>query len=500
MGHNELSFEDTLRELAKAAAKGETLNLVDYYPLLEWANTYTLVPVGSDVVSSTVGFEIGGVHYALLFMSKAVADDVAARCKDAYAAPISARQALTRITPGWGIIVDWDTDAELRIEPNHVIEFNERFRLWPVKEEATEAWLVEINRLLEHEGVAVDGRARRAMDRWAELNSFPVLPGSRRARRIEHFFAVFENGDPAKRKIRSRERWREQYAADPYLHHLDQSDLTRRLRTILINQLFLDRGVFPHELTQEEWDELLAHVEFEYERRGVTLSHVAPSLGIRDAWPNLGRGDEVIVAYKGPAGQLFRFSKRKYLQDLVDFGNLTIFPASTYADPSLRVAQHDNELSRTVLADGTRAVIEHVGRDGIRRRINATGSVRYTMSSRTNYYVWCTTTAYDPRLYDDFGVDACLIIHDAHSFIERLFKTVKTTLPQWDGADKLVRYFDPLRAHREVLAGFEKDFEYAYQREYRFIWNPPPSAPAGVLPPLTISLGPLRDLCSVISL
>lgn len=495
-----LSLEEMLSELAKDVAKNDRLNLGDYYQLLTSAQAFTLVPIGSDASEGAVGFENQGIHYILLFMRQDVATDVARRCRTAIAVPVAARDALRRVPPAWGVIADWGTSAELTLPPASIVEFNERFRIWPVRQEATEDWLVGENASMAARGVDAGRRAPEATRRWAQLNGFPVLAESRRARRIEHFFAVYGDGDPVGRAARGRDRWRLQYESDPYLHHLDAVDLDRRLRTILKNQLFVDRGALPHELTSEEWQELFVHLDTEYSRRGLSLASAIKRADISAAWPQLRQGEAVIAAYSGPSGQLFRFSKLKFLKPLYELGELTIFPAARYSDASLLRSQHDNELARTVLADGTKARIEHTDRAGVRHEMNAIGSIKYQMASRTNYYVWFTTTVYDARLYDDFDADACLIIHDAERFIGRLFRAVSAALPRWVGAEKLVRYFDPLRAHGEVLASFEKDFDYAYQREFRFVWNPPAPDTERDLPPLSITLGPLTDVCSLVAL
>jgi hypothetical protein len=496
----ELSYEETLRELAKSLPRGDRIDLHGYYQLLEWATGYTLIPIGGTLSQDAIALTIGGVTYLPLFMTRDVAENAARRCGDAFAVSIQAREILKRVPDRWGVIVDWGTDAELRLMPNHVIEFNERFRIWPVREEATESWLVEMNNSLAQAGVETAQRAAKAMEEWAARNGYPVLSGSRRARRIEHFFAVYGDGDPVGRNTRSQERWRRDYSSDPYLHHLDSVDLNARLRTILVNRIFVDRVTLPHELTDLEWQELLAHVECEYERRNVSLADAIASVDTLKSWPRLERGAQILSTYTGPRGQLFRFSKLKYLKPLIDHGELTIFPAAKYADPSLLRSQRDDELARTILADGTNAVIEHVDRKGVRRRIPGVGSVKYTMSSHTNYYAWFTTTAYDPRFFDDFDADACLIIHDANVFTNRLLRAVRDVLPLWVGAEMLVRYFDPLHGEGEVLSGFEKDFAYAYQREYRFIWDPASLDIAAVLPPLEVKLGCLRDICALIEL
>jgi hypothetical protein len=76
-----------------------------------------------------------------------------------------------------------------------------------------------------------------------------------------------------------------------------------------------------------------------------------------------------------------------------------------------------------------------------------------------------------------------------------LFAAVATVLPEWVGAEQLVNYFDPLRAHGKALSTFEKDFKFEYQREFRFAWEPPVAR--GALPPVKIELGNLADVASL---
>jgi len=448
-----------LQDLAKALFAGNRLDLDDYYDLLVDAVVYLPVfGVGAD--ASAVGFEIDGTNFGLLFMTPECAEPVLRRTSFATVERLLGRQGLRLIPDGWGVIVDWNTDSELRITPDAITELNERAQVREVTVEASDAWLSRVN--AELADVPAAERPACAKERWSRDNGFRVVPGSRRERAIDHFFAAHADGP-----YRCEEVWGREYAAAPYLRHLDGAQLRERRETVLTNLAFADRVVAPDELTPHEWAEHLQHVRFESARRGIAF----------DDDPRA-HPPELLDASSAPRGQLFRFSKRRYLEPLLDTGALTIFPAAIYSDPSLRPAQRDDELARTLSSE----------------------SGRRRMASRTNYYVWFATWSFDPRLFDDFHADACLVINDVHEFTDRLMPAVSEALPDpdWVGAGKPIRYYDPVRPDRRVFARFEKDFRYAYQREFRFVWEPT-KVPRTALPPLQCSVGPLGDICTLIT-
>jgi hypothetical protein len=124
-----------------------------------------------------------------------------------------------------------------------------------------------------------------------------------------------------------------------------------------------------------------------------------------------------------------------------------------------------------------------------------------THRSATNYFAWYVTTTFDARLFDDFQADACLIIHDAAAFDERLFAAFERLRPHWIGAPSHIRYFDPLRTEQQALAAFDKEFRFTYQREYRFAWDPPqPEVADASLAPADLDLGNLEDIASLITI
>lgn len=495
-----LSFEETLYELAKELRTKRRLSLREYFEVFEWANLFTGMPL-DGTKRSGIGFEINGVRYGLLFTRRDGAGEVCDGSPDYAPTRVRVREMLERLPDGWGVIVDHGTDGEVRISPDELTELNEGIRIKRVRQEATSSWLAETNQTLKDQGIPLDQRSENAKALWEALNGFRVLPDSRRARRIDWYFAVVADATPTESRARCDARWRDEYASNSYLHHLSDENLQKRFLAIVTNSMFADREALPHELDEREWRELYEHIRFEYERRGLAFRDVIPVAEKLSAWPRFDAARSAFSRYAGPDGQLFRFSELKYLEPLLHEGIVRVFPAASYDDASLLTSQRDDELSRSILVDAAEVLIEHTGRDGVKRPIKAIGSVVVTSRSHANFYVWCTTTGFDPRLFDDFKANACLVIHDAGTFIDRMIAAMSAALPSWVGCSTLVHYFDPLRPGNEVLSARHKDFYYAYQREYRFLWDPTgPDPQADLLQPIDVHLGNLEDVASILKL
>lgn len=459
----------SLRSLTLALLAGDRLNLEDYYDLLVDEIVYMPVTNPSGDALTPLGLQLAGddTWFGLLYSSAADAErDWHVTTLSSQRVRAGGRDALRSIPDGWGVIIDWKLEPELQIAPDSVTELNEVFHVRTVQTEAAEEWLSGVNRTLNELPLAE--RAEEAKRQWQAENGFRVIDGSRRARAIEHFFTAHADGER-----RCKQVWRSAYRSDPYLRHLTASELRERGEGIVTNLSFADRTPIQEELTEHEWMELLQHVECEHERRGVAFE-----------WPPLAEDRRQRRTQMQPEGELFRFSKRRYLEPLLWTGALTLFPAATYSDPSLLPAQRDDELLRSYSVQ----------------------DVKWRRQAAANYYVWFVTWDFDERLFEDFDADACLVIHDARTFTDRLTRAVAQLLPRrdWAEGERRVRYFDPVRPYASLLAWFHKDFRYAYQREFRDVWGPTQQAPAALLPApaelpaLQCELGSLEDICSLV--
>ena len=78
------------------------------------------------------------------------------------------------------------------------------------------------------------------------------------------------------------------------------------------------------------------------------------------------------------------------------------------------------------------------------------------------------TRSWNESLFDTFGVDTCLIVHDTEQFGERLHRAAQKILPSWAGIDAPVYYGRP----SPLGALFSKGRADAAQEEWLFAWRP----------------------------
>ncbi len=91
------------------------------------------------------------------------------------------------------------------------------------------------------------------------------------------------------------------------------------------------------------------------------------------------------------------------------------------------------------------------------------------MSLAGNYLTLRLTQLWDERLFDAAqGFDACLVIHDAEQFGERIHRAVQKALPNWAGIDAPVSYGAP----SPLGAIFTQAQHSASQSEWLFAWRP----------------------------
>lgn len=131
--------------------------------------------------------------------------------------------------------------------------------------------------------------------------------------------------------------------------------------------------------------------------------------------------------------------------------------------------------------------------------LDSAGNHQYTIKSKTDYYVYCLSSSWSPRLFGDFEKDSCLIIKNPSIFEERMVRALSRELPDWQGLGTKVTYIDPLNCSKDGIEIFySKHFKFAYQKEYRIAWYP--SEPIEKLKPFFIYLGNMEDICELIKL
>ena len=117
--------------------------------------------------------------------------------------------------------------------------------------------------------------------------------------------------------------------------------------------------------------------------------------------------------------------------------------------------------------------------------------------------MFCCSNEFDYRLFHAFkndkgqSADSCLVIRDVDEFAKRLDAAVQKQLPKWHYYGGIGAYYDPYNVPRiqPVSPGVCKDFQYAYQREYRFVWGP--LSYPGAKEFFDVNIGSLKDIAEL---
>ena len=287
--------------------------------------------------------------------------------------------------------------------------------------------------------------------------------------------------------MKRHEMMRQQYRANRYMEHLSAEELEQRARDIMLNQLVLqeDNKIGLHSLKGEGvyWITIFTQLAEEFKLRygpypaGFTNGFIKEMRFFDPGLDQIRKACELVKKLKiEPDKYLFKFSEFKWLEQMLKKGQMRISPASKYTDPSLNSAIQDDELKRI---------------------INHTKHNKIIQESTTDYYVYCLSCAFTPRLFSDFETDTCLIIKNPQIFIKKVLDAFREICREWDGIAKVVKYFDPLHGTYEQVDIYSfKHFRYSYQKELRFIWLP--EEPVQNLDYKYIELGSLEDCCELI--
>jgi hypothetical protein len=311
--------------------------------------------------------------------------------------------------------------------------------------------------------------------------------------------------------MKRHEMWEESYRKFRHLEHVPHEDLRRRFQDLSVN--FWEPGrdgrlgcktlASPN---GEFWMVRMAEIMEEYRLRGGVPKWIYDGaelmpLGYEGAHP----GWKPIEGRDLPQG-LLKFGKAIHLRPAIERGELLIRHAAFYGDdPSLAPAIRDDELNLDL------SIWPGDFPDGDPRR-QAGANIAARLSAGTDYYVWCVSAVYLPRLFDDFKGDACLVLRDPMVGV-RLLERVAEQLPGGPGAWYLgfgaAQYIDPLNSAKLLLepdpdhpvdAFFAKHFRYAFQQEARFIWVPKEIRPPGTLHDVKLEVGSLATYGELIEL
>jgi hypothetical protein len=297
-------------------------------------------------------------------------------------------------------------------------------------------------------------------------------------------------------------QWREEYRGRRYLEHATNEVLQARLLDLTKNAYFCHSdGLMYSKGDDTKWMCWLTHIfEESTLRAGRSVLRRPPGAHYRNARRAAELWDPLNI-HKGT--YFLKFGEAKYVRPMYEYGKFMISPASKYADPSLNDAIRDNYERRieTFSSGGTVGFIkgvEYKVPPEMRKPIPIIGPMKYTTEYDSNCYMACFGMRYEYRLFDDMSYDSCLVIRDPRRFIERVKMCSEDELPGWTGRASPVIYHDPFHpsCNNDVL--FSKHFRFAYQKEYRIVWEPPDKQAA--LSAISLELGPLTEYCDLLIL
>jgi hypothetical protein len=308
----------------------------------------------------------------------------------------------------------------------------------------------------------------------------------------------------------SDEEFQTAYRRKRYLENLRSDALLLRGRDLFLNFMTIDRnGKFApvsldsglHWYFRRRFSEFLAECQARYGPYPNGLEELVQDLRIP-------RPDSPIVTQAVLDTQqrglvsgtyIVKYGRDEHLRTALAKGQLRIAPASSYQDKAHNSAIQDDELSFTFsLHDPSPDDLRPYARF---TKVPVTepfrGSVEITETTPEDYYVFCLSSAYEPRLFADFEANACLLIREPERFRDRLMQTVMKVLGGRGWSFSPVTYVDPMT---ETGAGtpihFRKNFRYSYQKEWRAAWLPIRNE--GPLLVHFVDIGPLDDIAELI--
>jgi hypothetical protein len=305
--------------------------------------------------------------------------------------------------------------------------------------------------------------------------------------------------------MKRHEWWRQAYREDRYLEPYRIGELVRRAEIVTNNDLDLSDElkltVFKSAQTYDYWLVAWTHLLEEFKLRAYNpLDLFDKKMLPKIDWPGLSAGVRQFQRLNlKPGTFVIKYGEAKYLSPAFETGEIRVNPASFYCDSSLNSAIHDDELEIKVFRRSPllEAAAKEYGSDlgGVGSRL---GVVTETLRAPTNFYVYCMSVEFSPRLFGDFESDACLVIDPREFFFKMAVKTAEC-LDGWSCFLAPITYIDPFLYERQPLDIVRcKSYEFAYQKEIRMYWLPP--EPKTDLAPFEVTIGSLKNYATLIEL
>lgn len=195
-----------------------------------------------------------------------------------------------------------------------------------------------------------------------------------------------------------------------------------------------------------------------------------------------------------------KYGKRKYMEPLYESGALRIQPASFFAEASHNQAIQDDELTVPLSFIATRDDLLTIVSDPDDVPPNLPHTrVDVTVQLPSDYWLYCVSSAFAPRLLVDYEAEACVIIRNRDRFTRMLQQASLQKLSGTTLRAGFIEYIDPLLPKSMVATvTFSKHFRYSYQHEFRFCWLPPENI--GRAKHCDVEIGSLKDFSDLIVL
>ena len=285
--------------------------------------------------------------------------------------------------------------------------------------------------------------------------------------------------------------WDLEYAPYRYLGGMTDSDLQHRYRTIAYNMRSYtepERDSIPLNSYQSSWYWFRKeyHTRLELALRNIELpilNHEPRSKnGSGPANPKVPTGTEII----------FRYDKRKYIRQMVEQGTIRFSPAESYEGEENNEARRDDELQKHARIPSQYTTITHESG----QRLNVIGDIRRIIGG-PKYHLVCFSCVWNPELFKDFQSDTCVAVTDPGEFARRLEEAGSQVFPGWHFHNGPVQYFDPYEQieNEHLNSAISKDFRFAYQNEYRFLWSQMSAAPVDGFQ--FVDIGPVQDIMTM---
>ncbi|QHQ37134.1 hypothetical protein [Algicella marina] len=321
--------------------------------------------------------------------------------------------------------------------------------------------------------------------------------------------AQLEHRAGPSQRVRWDDHWRHVYAQHPYLLGAPDERIDERFCNVFQNVMELgDNGkiqlVSLH--ANPEFMEAFTHLLEEYAFR--TGGRPPPNL-IKCAGAPIKKyfengtpiGVRMFEGYEAPSRPiLVKYGKRRYLEPMLQKGELRLANAGLYNDSGFLDAVRDDETRRTFFLPTYHERLEgktHLEFQGKKQAYDDDDVVLPLVFG--DYYLFSLCESIHHRMPTDFDADAAIVIHNPELFKQRLIGTFLAQRPDFVPAAGRVIYYDPYRDYtkfREPMLA--KHFGYAYQKEVRVVMRPKRQS---FLPlePIFLNIGSMSDYAEMVA-